>query len=580
MALQCTGISAVVLSLLVCVCTAQFNPQNSQQWLPFKLPLSQANTMVSSSNAVIQRLPQLHLLQAPLSPQATRVPANPPVIQRLPQLQSLQVPVSYPLPTVNLPVIQRLPQLQSLQVPVSYPLPTVNLPVIQRLPQLQSLQVPVSSPLPPANPPVIQRLQQQSSQVPVSYPLPPAGQLVDSKLLPPLYLVPQSQPVVQGAVKSQEAVPTRLQVQSVSAECQESSVLVAVHRDLFGIGRLIDPSDVTLGGCASTGQDASGQVLMFQTELQNCGSTIMMTEDTLVYTFTLTYTPKELGPGAPIVRTNAATVNIACHYLRKQNVSSNALVPTWVPFLTTLSAVDHLVFTLRLMTDDWKAERTSNVYSLGDVVNIEAAVMVSNHVPLRVFVDSCVATLVPDLNAVPSYTFVVNHGCLIDAKLTGSHTQFMPRTQDDKLQMQLETFRFSQQNSSSMYITCLLKATLASAALDMGYKACSFSAVANRWVAASGGDELCGCCDTSCDLRKGRSLDESLQWQDDALLGPFTVLEEPLLADVEAEAQELARNAVESVATGFSAEMVALAGIVAAVALVSMVVLGVVIRWK
>nr|XP_023690121.1 zona pellucida sperm-binding protein 3-like [Paramormyrops kingsleyae] len=546
MALQYAWISSAVHILLVCVCTAQLKPQDSQQWLPFQPPLSQMNTQVSSGNAVIQRLPQPQLLPQQLlqaSPlyQAAQVAANQPVIQRLPQL--LQ---------------QQLLQQQLLQAPPSY----------------QAAQVAASQP-------AIQRLPQQSLQVPVSYPLAAAGQAVDSKLLPPLYQVPQSQLEVKGAVKSQEVAQLRPQVQSVSADCQESSVLVAVHRDLFGIGRLIDPSDVTLGGCASTGQDSSGQVLMFQTELQNCGSTMMMTEDTLIYTFTLVYTPKELGPGAPIVRTNAATVNIACYYLRKQNVSSNALVPTWVPFLTTLSAVDKLVFTLRLMTDDWKAERTSNVYSLGDVVNIEAAVIVSHHVPLRVFVDSCVATLVPDVNAVPSYTFVVNHGCLIDAKLTGSGSQFMPRTQDDKLQMQLEAFRFSQQNSSLMYITCLLKATVASAALDMGYKACSFSTVANRWVDASGGDQLCGCCDTSCDLRKGRSLDdEAPQWQDEALLGPFIVLEKPLLADVKAEAQESAQNAVEPVTAGFSAEMVALAGIVAAVGLVSMVVLGAVIRWK
>lgn len=32
--------------------------------------------------------------------------------------------------------------------------------------------------------------------------------------------------------------------------------------------------------------------------------------------------------------------------------------------------------------------------------------------------------------------------CLIDARLTGSHSRFMPRTVDNKLQFQLEAFKF------------------------------------------------------------------------------------------------------------------------------------------
>ena len=40
-----------------------------------------------------------------------------------------------------------------------------------------------------------------------------------------------------------------------------------------------------------------------------------MTEDSLVYTFTLNYQPQAFG-GTPIIRTSSAVVGIECHYMR------------------------------------------------------------------------------------------------------------------------------------------------------------------------------------------------------------------------------------------------------------------------
>ncbi|XP_072556286.1 zona pellucida sperm-binding protein 3-like [Paramormyrops kingsleyae] len=291
---------------------------------------------------------------------------------------------------------------------------------------------------------------------------------------------------------------------SVRVVCGEDSVIVDVQQDLLAIGQLINASDITFGGCAPTGQDASGT----------------MTSDALVYSFALIYTPSGIN-GSPIVRTNGAVVGIECHYLRKQNVSSNALVPTWIPYYATMAAEAQLNFSLRLMDDAWQNERASNVYFLGNVLNIEASVLVGNSQPLRVFVDSCVATLVPDVSSVPSYAFVQNSGCLTDAKVTGSHSQFLPRKQDDKLQLQLDAFRFSQDGRSSMFITCSLRATVASVPVDSQHKACSFSLAANRWMSVDGNDQVCGCCDTSCGPAGVAGA------QGTGVLGPITVQQGP-----------------------------------------------------
>ncbi|XP_048061100.1 zona pellucida sperm-binding protein 3-like [Megalobrama amblycephala] len=316
-------------------------------------------------------------------------------------------------------------------------------------------------------------------------------------------------------------LPHPIPPNSVAAQCGENSVYVEVKEDFFGTGHPLLSSAFTLGGCAATGEDPSAQVLIFESELHGCGSTSTVTEDELVYTFNLIYTPQEASYGVPIVRSSGAVVGIECHYPRMHNVSSNALMPTWIPHASTKVAEEVFVLSLKLMTDDWTFERPSNQYFLGDIINLEASVHVYNHVPVRVFVDSCVATAVPDVTSVPRYSFVENNGCLVDAKLTGSRSHFMPRTQIDKLRFQLDAFRFQQSDSGLVYITCIVKVTAASAPTAPEQKACSFSP--NGWVSADDSDQVCGCCDSTCGIRSASDqLLTGLQWEK-ASVGPINV---------------------------------------------------------
>ncbi|XP_066529887.1 zona pellucida sperm-binding protein 3-like [Hoplias malabaricus] len=350
----------------------------------------------------------------------------------------------------------------------------------------------------------------------------------------------QSQQVLQGPVKKltwrypqvpvtpkPPTVPFQMrapvQVSSVAANCGESTVYVEVKKDLFGSGELINPSSLSIGGCAPIGEDTAAQVLIFEEQLQNCNSVLTMTEAELVYTFQLLYVPVTSG-GAPVVRTGGAEIGIECHYPRFHNVSSNALLPAWIPYASTVIAEEQLVFSLRLVTDDWQFERPSNQYYLGDIINIEASVMQYNHVPLRIFVDSCVATDVPEMNASPRYSLIENYGCLVDAKLTGSKSRFMPRVYGYKLQFQLEAFAFI--NSSGLiYLTCSVKATPASAPTDAEHKACLFTA--NRWTAVDGDNQVCGCCDTSCGLSDVGVSGTGPQWVGNISLGPVSVGQKP-----------------------------------------------------
>nr|AGK38253.1 zona pellucida 3 [Gobiocypris rarus] len=313
-------------------------------------------------------------------------------------------------------------------------------------------------------------------------------------------------------------LPHPVPANSVAAQCGESSVYVEVKKDFFGSGDPQLSSAFTLGGCIATGEDPSAQVLIFESELHGCSSTSMVTEDELVYMFNIIYTPEEASYGVPIVGSSSAVVGIECHYPRAHNVSSDALMPTWIPYASTKVAEEVFVFSLKLMTDDWMFERPSNQYFLGDMINLEAPVRLYSHVPVRVFVDHCVATAVPDVASVPRYSFIENNGCLVDAKLTGSTSHFMPRTQGDKLRFQLEAFRFQQADSGLVYITCSLKGGAATSSFEQ--KACSF--FANGWLFADGFDQGCACCDTTCSFSGSDRLFTDLRWEK-AFFGPINV---------------------------------------------------------
>lgn len=62
------------------------------------------------------------------------------------------------------------------------------------------------------------------------------------------------------------------------------------------------------------------------------------------------------------------------------------------------------------LSDDWQFSRPSAHFMMGDMMKFEVSVKQFHHVPLRVTVDSCVATVVPNIDTVPRYTFIGNKG--------------------------------------------------------------------------------------------------------------------------------------------------------------------------
>lgn len=70
---------------------------------------------------------------------------------------------------------------------------------------------------------------------------------------------------------------------TVDVECRERDARVEVKRDLFGIGQPINPADLTLGNCPAIAEDPVAQVLIFESDLHECGSISMVSRLKKIY---------------------------------------------------------------------------------------------------------------------------------------------------------------------------------------------------------------------------------------------------------------------------------------------------------
>ncbi|XP_044132815.1 zona pellucida sperm-binding protein 3-like [Bufo gargarizans] len=278
----------------------------------------------------------------------------------------------------------------------------------------------------------------------------------------------------------------------ISVQCAEDQMVVTVQRDFYGNGYLIKTSELTLGSCQPGSQTSDEMV--FNNNVEACGASLQLTQDFLIYRTILNYNPVSSNS---IIRANPAAVPIMCYYPRHGNVSSKAIIPTWAPFSTTVSTDERLAFSMYLMTDDWSSRRSSSVFQLGDLFYIEASVMTENHIPMILFVDSCVATATSDVNSSPSYQIIAFNGCLVDGTQDDSSSAFIsPRSRLDKIQFTVDAFRFIGTDASTIYITCSLRATRANQTLDPMNKACSYNKNTRSWSALEGSNDICRCCDS------------------------------------------------------------------------------------
>ncbi|XP_068427464.1 zona pellucida sperm-binding protein 3-like [Clinocottus analis] len=306
-----------------------------------------------------------------------------------------------------------------------------------------------------------------------------------------------------AAGKPQHSAAHRALPRPVVVNCHADAMRIVVQADMFDAGLAVDGRHLRLGpGSGSEcGAVSSGEAeFTVQADLRDCGTKLSSTKEKLIYSNVLVYSPEPSSEG--LLRLNGATIPVQCHYEKRYAVAAVPLQPTWLPLVSSVSAEDHIDFNLLLMTDDWQFQRGSVSYFLGDPVHIEVSAVVGHHLPLRVYVDNCVATATPDADATLRYDFIEHNGCFADAYLTNSSSYFLPRGEEHKLRFQLEAFRFHQEPSNRVYITCYLKAVPVELSVSSQNRACSL--IENRWRSVDWNDEACRSCDVSSQTEEPR----------------------------------------------------------------------------
>ncbi|XP_040012151.1 zona pellucida sperm-binding protein 3-like isoform X2 [Xiphias gladius] len=244
---------------------------------------------------------------------------------------------------------------------------------------------------------------------------------------------------------------------SIRVQCTEASMIIVVNADLYKTGRLMSPGDLFLGEAehSETSQcrafAVSDSEYVIEARLQDCGSKLSISEDSVIYSNKLIFSPAASYHG--ITRMTSAVVPVSCHYKRTHFVSSNTQQQPLTLSTSAQHSTGNSAFSLKLMADDWKSETFSSVFYLGDLLHLMASYTGPDAGQRRLFIDSCVATLTPDATSVPRYYFIENHGCVTDAKEEGSNTRLKPRTRADLLQLQLDAFLFHHDPRNSVYFS-------------------------------------------------------------------------------------------------------------------------------
>lgn len=286
----------------------------------------------------------------------------------------------------------------------------------------------------------------------------------------------------------------------VVVRCHPDSMQVIVQADMFNTGLNVDTRHLRLGmedlpkkeGPSPCRAVLSGpNEYTIHAHLMDCGTVkLPPTEEKIIYSNLLVFSPEPSSDG--LLRLDGATVPIECHFDKFYSVSGISLLPTWMPFVQRGTAEDQIIFSLRLLTEDWQFERGAYTYYLGDPIHFEVSSFLGNHKPLRVFVDHCVATATPDAEAALRYDFIDHYGCLADAYLTNSTSRFLSRAEDHRVRFQLDAFKFYQENTNQVYITCHLTAVPLLVNIKSQHRACSF--IENSWRSADGNNEDCRSC--------------------------------------------------------------------------------------
>ncbi|XP_029430708.1 zona pellucida sperm-binding protein 3-like [Rhinatrema bivittatum] len=311
---------------------------------------------------------------------------------------------------------------------------------------------------------------------------------------------------------------------SVSLSCGSSRLVLRVAVDLFGNGVLVRPEELVLGRkCPVTQQHPDH--FLFDYLLQDCSAVRQFLQNSIHYKNQLHYRPIHTGG---IQRANAISVPVSCSYPRTGNTSSLGVQPTWDPFRSTYYGRGQLDFALQLFDSTWSAPQQNVHYFFGDLLNIQASVAALHHMPLKIYVDECVAR--PSMDSTLKYEVVTDHGCLVDG--VQGRSRFVSPRGDRFLRFQLDAFTFAGVPDTQIFLLCQLKVVKADTAMTQPQlnKACSYHSAHAAFYSEEPGED-CSCCAsaTGCratgSRRRRQLAQKDSPWEANISLGPISIMQ-------------------------------------------------------
>ncbi|XP_015261501.1 PREDICTED: zona pellucida sperm-binding protein 3-like [Gekko japonicus] len=301
--------------------------------------------------------------------------------------------------------------------------------------------------------------------------------------------------VVLFAWSIKAAGAQRAPANSVFYECNRTSIHLVVKTDPWNTGLKLNPQFLSLGSCPSSFENSHQGFFHFQYYFKECGFARLKSGKMVEHLTNLVYRPPSL-QGRFYGNPFAERINCTDY--------EASVTPSQMTLVTgQLSSSSVLMFTVKLMNEDFSAPSDVKVFLLGSQINIEFAVQRFAHQPLRVFVDECTAAATPELHKSPrNYSIITNHGCLMDGMVANSF--FLPRPDPEVIRLSLQAFGFVGINTD-IYIHCQVLVWDPKVLTDPLKKACSFRKDTKRWeLLDDPSSSVCSCCESVCQTSGSR----------------------------------------------------------------------------
>ncbi|KAG8139308.1 hypothetical protein E2320_002082, partial [Naja naja] len=194
--------------------------------------------------------------------------------------------------------------------------------------------------------------------------------------------------------------------QPIAVQCGEDEMMIQVHRDLFQTGHFIQAKDLSIGpqSCHYFIVNESATLIVFKVELHECIQNLQVL-DLMLYNVSLYYKPMS---NLTTVK-SAEKFPVTCHYSWKNDASSNAIQTTGV---NTLGGNVLICYCYRITTDDWQAGKNSAIYLLDDDLLVQADIRKGDHLPLHLFINTCMAISKAFGDTALQYNILDFHGWL------------------------------------------------------------------------------------------------------------------------------------------------------------------------